>query len=37
VCDASGAIRGLIGAATDITDEKLAQEELRQAVTFASE
>ena len=32
--DASGAIAGLTGAATDITDQKRAQEELARAVVF---
>ena len=32
--DASGAIVGLTGAATDITDQKRVQEELAQALTF---
>ena len=32
--DASGAIIGLTGAATDITDQKRAQEELAQALVF---
>jgi PAS domain S-box-containing protein len=32
--DASGAIVGLTGAATDITDQKRAQEELSQALAF---